>query len=84
MMFTAIIDKWARGFHRIIWLLVTGTVFTQTAAYMSFPFLTIYLSHKTGLNSGIVGFAVGLGALAGTLEDLSAAICRTAMGAIRC
>ena len=42
------------------------------------------LSHKTGLNSGIVGFAVGLGALAGTLEDLSAAICRTAMGAIRC
>jgi MFS family permease len=63
-------DRWLasyRQYHPLIWLLVGGTVFARGAAFMSLPFLAIYLSRTTDLNPLWIGIVLGLGPLAGTV-----------------
>ncbi|WP_246258618.1 MDR family MFS transporter [Kroppenstedtia pulmonis] len=53
-------------YHPLVWVLVGGTVFARAAAFMSLPFLAVYLSRTTGMNPVLIGLTVGLGPLAGT------------------
>lgn len=52
-------------YHPLIWSLILGTAFTRTAAFMSLPFLAIYLDSHTGLNPFQIGLVLSMSGLGG-------------------
>ncbi|CAH2712948.1 Na(+), Li(+), K(+)/H(+) antiporter [Neobacillus rhizosphaerae] len=54
-------------FHPIVWVLLIGTVLTRGSAFMTLPFLSIYLSRNMDLSPIIIGLTVGMSPLMGTV-----------------
>ncbi|MGG1677151.1 MDR family MFS transporter [Neobacillus sp. NRS-1170] len=54
-------------FHPIVWVLLIGTVLTRGSAYMTLPFLSIYLSRHIDLSPIIIGLTVGMSPLMATV-----------------
>ncbi len=53
------------SYHPLIWSLILGTAFTRTAAFMSLPFLAIYLNSHTDLNPFQIGLVLSMSGLGG-------------------
>lgn len=54
-------------FHTIVWVLLIGTVLSRGSAFMTLPFLSIYLSKHMDLSPIIIGLTVGMSPLMGTV-----------------
>ncbi|MCM2533072.1 MFS transporter [Neobacillus pocheonensis] len=54
-------------FHTIVWVLLIGTVLSRGLAFMTLPFLSIYLSKHMDLSPIIIGLTVGMSPLMGTV-----------------
>jgi MFS family permease len=54
-------------FHPIVWVLLIGTVLSRGSAFMTLPFLSIYLSRHMELSPLIIGITVGMSPLMGTV-----------------
>jgi MFS family permease len=54
--------KW----HPAVIVIVTGTLFTRAAFFMTMPFLAIYLYSVKGIEPAMVGLIIGVSALTGT------------------
>lgn len=54
-------------FHPIVWVLLIGTVLSRGSAFMTLPFLSIYLSRHMDLSPLIIGITVGMSPLMGTV-----------------
>ncbi|MBT2658203.1 MFS transporter [Bacillus sp. ISL-18] len=54
-------------FHPIVWVLLIGTVLSRGSAFMTLPFLSIYLSRTMDLSPIIIGLTVGMSPLMGTV-----------------
>lgn len=54
-------------FHPIVWVLLIGTVLARGSAFMTLPFLSIYLSRHMDLSPVIIGLTVGMSPLMGTV-----------------
>ncbi|MDN3015277.1 MFS transporter [Paenibacillus sp. BSR1-1] len=54
-------------FHPIVWVLLIGTVLSRGSAYMTLPFLSIYLSRHIDLSPIIIGLTVGMSPLMATV-----------------
>jgi len=61
------IKKYITQFHPIVWVLLIGTVLTRGSAFMTLPFLSIYLSRNMDLSPIIIGLTVGMSPLMGTV-----------------
>ncbi len=59
--------KYIGQFHPIVWILLIGTVLTRGSAFMTLPFLSIYLSRHMDLSPIIIGLTVGMSPLMGTV-----------------
>ncbi|QCJ45170.1 MFS transporter [Bacillus sp. S3] len=53
-------------FHPIVWVLLIGTVLTRCSAFMTLPFLSIYLSRHMDISPIIIGLTVGMSPLMAT------------------
>lgn len=54
-------------FHPIVWVLLVGTVLSRGAAFMTLPFLSIYLSRHMDLSPIVIGLTVGMSPLMATV-----------------
>ncbi|WP_066064637.1 MDR family MFS transporter [Neobacillus soli] len=54
-------------FHPIVWVLLIGTVLSRGSAFMTLPFLSIYLSRHMDLSPIIIGLTVGMSPLMATV-----------------
>src|SRR3954452_20936840 len=54
-------------FHPIVWVLLVGTVLSRGAAFMTLPFLSIYLSRHMDLSPMVIGLTVGMSPLMATV-----------------
>lgn len=54
--------KW----HPAVIVIVSGTLFTRAAFFMTMPFLAIYLYSEKGIDPSMVGLIIGISALTGT------------------
>jgi MFS family permease len=54
-------------FHPIVWVLLIGTVLSRGAAFMTLPFLSIYLSRHLDLSPIVIGLTVGMSPLMATV-----------------
>ena len=54
-------------FHPIVWVLLVGTVLSRGAAFMTLPFLSIYLSRNMDLSPIVIGLTVGMSPLMATV-----------------
>jgi len=54
-------------FHPIVWVLLIGTVLSRGSAFMTLPFLSIYLSRHMDLSPIIIGVTVGMSPLMATV-----------------
>ncbi|WP_413300511.1 MFS transporter [Bacillus sp. 1P10SD] len=54
-------------FHSIVWVLLIGTVLSRGSAFMTLPFLSIYLSRHMDLSPIIIGVTVGMSPLMATV-----------------
>ncbi|WHY88366.1 MFS transporter [Neobacillus novalis] len=54
-------------FHPIVWVLLIGTALSRGSAFMTLPFLSIYLSRHMDLSPIIIGITVGMSPLMGTV-----------------
>lgn len=61
------IKNYIGQFHTIIWVLLIGTVLSRGSAFMTLPFLSIYLSRHMDLPPLIIGITVGMSPLMGTV-----------------
>lgn len=61
------IKNYIGQFHTIVWVLLIGTVLSRGAAFMTLPFLSIYLSRHLDLPPVIIGLTVGMSPLMGTI-----------------
>ncbi|MBY6036438.1 MFS transporter [Fictibacillus nanhaiensis] len=55
-------SKW----HPAVIVIVSGTLFTRAAFFMTMPFLAIYLYSEKGIEPAMVGLIIGVSALTGT------------------
>lgn len=53
--------------HSIVWVLLIGTILSRGSAFMTLPFLSIYLSRQLDLPPIIIGLTVGMSPLMGTV-----------------
>ncbi|MEY2194555.1 MDR family MFS transporter [Neobacillus sp. BF23-41] len=53
-------------FHPIVWVLLLGTVLSRGSAFMTLPFLSIYLSRHMDLSPIVIGLTVGMSPLMAT------------------
>ncbi|WP_409254164.1 MDR family MFS transporter [Bacillus sp. SCS-153A] len=56
-----------KQFHPIVWLLLTGTILSRGAMFMTMPFLAIYLSRSTEMHPLFIGLTVGISPLVATI-----------------
>ncbi|WP_423802059.1 MDR family MFS transporter [Neobacillus sp. SAB-20_R2A] len=61
------IKQYIDQFHPIVWVLLLGTVLTRGSAFMTLPFLSIYLSRHLELSPIVIGITVGMSPLMGTV-----------------
>ncbi|MEH7073192.1 MDR family MFS transporter [Neobacillus drentensis] len=61
------IKNYIGQFHPIVWVLLIGTVLSRGAAFMTLPFLSIYLSRHMDLSPIVIGLTVGMSPLMGTV-----------------
>ncbi|MFF2448132.1 MDR family MFS transporter [Neobacillus sp. NPDC058068] len=61
------VKNYIRQFHPIVWVLLIGTVLSRGSAFMTLPFLSIYLSRHMDLSPIIIGITVGMSPLMGTV-----------------
>ncbi|MCH6264014.1 MDR family MFS transporter [Neobacillus citreus] len=61
------IKQYIGQFHPIVWVLLLGTVLTRGSAFMTLPFLSIYLSRHLELSPIVIGITVGMSPLMGTV-----------------
>ncbi|MDP4084974.1 MAG: MFS transporter [Bacillota bacterium] len=54
-------------FHKMVWVLLIGTVLARGSSFMTLPFLSIYLSRNMDLPPIIIGLTVGMSPLMGTV-----------------
>ncbi|MEH7484189.1 MFS transporter [Neobacillus drentensis] len=54
-------------FHPIVWVLLLGTVLSRGSAFMTLPFLSIYLSRHMDLSPIVIGLTVGMSPLMATV-----------------
>ncbi|ETI68340.1 MDR family MFS transporter [Neobacillus vireti] len=54
-------------FHPIVWVLLIGTILSRGSAFMTLPFLSIYLSRHLDLSPVIIGLTVGMSPLMATV-----------------
>jgi hypothetical protein len=51
------------SYHRLIWWIEGGTLFTRFTSFMVLSFMAIYMKIHTGAGSGTIGLALGCSAL---------------------
>jgi MFS family permease len=61
------IKNYISQFHPIVWVLLIGTILSRGSAFMTLPFLSIYLSRNMDLPPIIIGLTVGMSPLMGTV-----------------
>jgi len=61
------IKSYISQFHPIVWVLLIGTAFSRGSAFMTLPFLSIYLSRHTDASPIIIGVTVGMSPLMATI-----------------
>lgn len=61
------IKNYIGQFHTIVWVLLIGTVLSRGSAFMTLPFLSIYLSRNLDLPPAIIGLTVGMSPLMATV-----------------
>ncbi|ETI67725.1 MDR family MFS transporter [Neobacillus vireti] len=61
------VKNYVGQFHPIVWVLLIGTVLSRGSAFMTLPFLSIYLSRHMDLSPIIIGITVGMSPLMGTV-----------------
>lgn len=61
------IKSYMGEFHPIVWVLLIGTILSRGSAFMTLPFLSIYLSRHLNLPPEIIGLTVGISPLMGTV-----------------
>ncbi|MBI0577109.1 MFS transporter [Neobacillus cucumis] len=61
------IKNYLGQFHTIVWVLLIGTVLARGSAFMTLPFLSIYLSRNMDLPPVIIGLTVGMSPLMATV-----------------
>ncbi|HLO12487.1 MAG TPA: MFS transporter [Pseudoneobacillus sp.] len=61
------ITDYLRQFHTIVWVLLVGTVLARGTAFMTIPFLSIYLSRSLDLHPLFIGLTVGMSPLMATI-----------------
>jgi MFS family permease len=61
------IKNYIGQFHTIVWVLLLGTILARGSAFMTLPFLSIYLSRHMDLPPIIIGLTVGMSPLMGTV-----------------
>lgn len=61
------IKNYIGQFHMIVWVLLIGTILSRGSAFMTLPFLSIYLSNHMELSPLIIGLIVGMGPLSATV-----------------
>lgn len=54
-------------FHKIVWVLLVGTILARGTAFMTLPFLSIYLSRNMDLHPLLIGLTVGISPLMATV-----------------
>lgn len=54
------------SYHPAVWWMVSATAVTKITQFMVFPFVALYMSYHTHASPGIIGLAVGMGALTST------------------
>ncbi|SMQ76052.1 Predicted arabinose efflux permease, MFS family [Bacillus sp. OV166] len=54
-------------YHPIVWVLLLGTVLSRGSAFMTLPFLSIYLSRHMDLSPIVIGLTVGMSPLMATV-----------------
>ncbi|WP_421385111.1 MDR family MFS transporter [Bacillus salacetis] len=61
------VKKYIGQFHPIVWVLLTGTVLSRGAMFMTMPFLAIYLSRTMDMHPLFIGLTVGISPLVATI-----------------
>ncbi|WP_113927812.1 MFS transporter [Bacillus sp. P14.5] len=61
------LKNYINQFHPIIWVLLTGTVLSRGAMFMTMPFLAIYLSRNMEMHPLMIGLTVGISPLIATI-----------------
>jgi MFS family permease len=61
------IQGFFREFHTIVWVLLVGTILARGTAFMTLPFLAIYLSRNMDLHPLLIGLTVGISPLMATI-----------------
>jgi MFS family permease len=61
------IKSYLGEFHPIVWVLLAGTILSRGSAFMTLPFLSIYLSRQLDLPPAIIGLTVGMSPLMATI-----------------
>ncbi len=56
-----------QSYHPVVWWMIGATMMTKVTQFMVFPFMSLYMSVHTHATPGIVGLAVGTGALTSTI-----------------
>lgn len=70
-------------YHPVVWWMIGATMMTKVTQFMVFPFMALYMSVHTHANPGVIGLAVGTGALTSTFFGSSAAVSPTGLAASR-
>jgi MFS family permease len=60
-------NRYLKRFHPIVWVLLTGTVLSRGAMFMTMPFLAIYLSRSMDMHPLFIGLTVGISPLVATI-----------------
>jgi MFS family permease len=61
------LKKYIDQFHPMVWALLTGTVLSRGAVFMTMPFLAIYLSRTMDMHPLFIGLTVGISPLVATI-----------------
>ncbi|QQE79947.1 MFS transporter [Alicyclobacillus sp. SO9] len=56
-----------RSYHPAVWWMISATAVTKITQFMVFPFVALYMSSHTNASPGVIGLAVGTGALTSTV-----------------
>ncbi|MDZ5472870.1 MFS transporter [Bacillus sp. 31A1R] len=56
-----------KQFHPVVWTILVGMILIRGAAFMTLPFLSIYLSRNLDVNPWIIGITVGISPLMSTV-----------------
>jgi MFS family permease len=60
------VKNYIAQFHPIVWVLIIGTVLSRGSAFMTLPFLSIFLSRNMDVSPLVIGLTVGMSPLMGT------------------